>query len=170
MKDLVEKLLFLARHDKRTLKLELAPFEAGELVEELFRDTQLLTQDHQLVLCSVAPGRLLGDRGVLKQALRIFVDNAIKYTPSGGRIAIGSEVQGGYYRIYVEDSGMGIAQDELSRIFDRFYRSDKARGGSVEGHGLGLSIARIIVLSHGGKIEVASRPGAGSRFTMILPL
>ena len=65
---------------------------------------------------------------------------------------------------------MGIAQDELSRIFDRFYRSDKARGGSVEGHGLGLSIARIIVLSHGGKIEVASRPGAGSRFTMILPL
>ncbi len=170
MKDLVEKLLFLARHDKRTLKLELEPFDAAELVEELYRDTQLLTPQHHLVLAHAAPGRLLGDRGVLKQALRIFVDNAIKYTPPGGQIVIGSEQQGRYYRIYVEDSGMGIAQEELNRIFDRFYRSDKARGGSVEGHGLGLSIARIIVLSHGGKIEVASRPGHGSRFTMILPL
>ena len=85
-------------------------------------------------------------------------------------ITLSCRKEDGFCRITVADTGMGVAENELQSIFERFYRADQARGGEIGGHGLGLSIARIIVRAHGGKIEVQSKPGAGSRFHILLPL
>ena len=113
---------------------------------------------------------IFGDRSALKQALRIFVDNAIKYTPEGGTITLSCRKEEKFCRITVTDTGIGISENDLSRIFERFYRADPARSQRSDGHGLGLSIARIIVRAHGGHIEVQSKEGQGSRFHLMLPL
>ena len=170
MQGLVESLLFLARHDKLTLKMELSTFDASELLDELFRDTQLIVQQRAVFLDGSESRLLLGDRNALKQALRIFIDNAIKYTKPGGQIHLSGKKVGDSYRFTVRDDGIGMTGEDLSQAFDRFYRADSARDNQVQGHGLGLSIARIIALAHRGKIEVLSKPGVGSSFVLILPL
>ena len=112
----------------------------------------------------------MADRDMLKQCARILCDNATKYTPAGGMIRLRTRAtpEGGA-GIEVQDSGIGISRADVSRVFDRFYRSDPARGRSSGGAGLGLSIARWIVDSHGGHFEVLSREGIGTRFTVVLP-
>lgn len=168
MKELVEKLLFLARHDRQTLKFTPEMIDMRELTESTARETRLIAPDHEIALGEMQEVRVLGDGTALKQALRIFVDNACKYTPPGGKVTI-SCVKGGMGAlISVEDTGCGIPSSELKRVFDRFYRVDGSRG-AVPGHGLGLSIARIIALRHGGRIHVRSREGVGSVFTLELP-
>ena len=170
MKELVEKLLFLARHDNQTHTYEKVYFDAGELTDEVFRDTCMLTDCHQVLHGDIHRVIISGDRSALKQALRIFVDNAIKYTEAGGQIVLSCRKEEEFCRITVEDSGIGIEEKELPRIFERFYRTRQSGASTVDGHGLGLSIVRIIVRAHGGRIEVQSRVGAGSRFHMLLPL
>ena len=170
MQDLVNKLLFIARNDKDTLVLQKNKFSMSELVNELVRDTLMLETKHQIV-SHVSPDIVInGDRDQIKQALRIFVDNAIKYTEPGGTITINLEADGQYAVATVRDTGMGILEKDLPSIFDRFYRVDTAREREKGGHGLGLSIARIIVLRHGGRIKVASKVGEGTRFGIHLPL
>jgi len=107
---------------------------------------------------------------MLKQLLRILVDNAMKYTPAGGKITISMTVEEKDCVFAVQDTGQGISKEELARIFDRFYRSDKARKAQNGGHGLGLSIARIIVVAHGGIITVRSKENIGTTFYIRLPL
>ena len=102
--------------------------------------------------------------------MRILVDNAIKYTPSGGQISLAMSREGEECVLSVTDSGAGISAQELPRIFDRFYRSDKARKAQSSGHGLGLSIARIIVAAHGGRLHVRSKEGVGATFSVRLPI
>jgi len=171
MKELVENLLFLARHDKRTLKLEYQRFPVGDLLREIVKETELIAREHKVVTGAIEDCRLTADRGAIKQALRIFLDNAIKYTPKGGFIYLSCQLSGGRCRVSIRDTGIGIQKDDLQRIFDRFYRADQSRSGqTVGGHGLGLSIARIIVSSHGGRIHVRSRVGQGSTFTISLPI
>lgn len=168
MKDLVEKLLFLARHDRQTLKLNPELIDMRELTESIARETRMIAPDHEIICGEMQDVRVLGDGTALKQALRIFMDNACKYTPAGGKVTI-SCVQGGMGAlISVEDTGCGIPAGELKRVFDRFYRVDGSRG-AVPGHGLGLSIARIIAVRHGGRIHVRSKEGVGSVFTLELP-
>ncbi len=170
MKELVEQLLFIARHDNQTHRYETVYFDAGELTNEVFRDTRLLTDRHQVLHGEIHRVIIPGDRAALKQALRVFVDNAIKYTPEGGQIILSCRKEERFCRITVEDSGIGVAEEELSRIFERFYRARQKGASPVDGHGLGLSIVRIIVRAHGGRIEVQSKVGAGSRFHLLLPL
>lgn len=170
MKELVERLLFLARHDKKTLLLELENFDPTEIMFTVFRDAQLLSAAHVFELKADKHCTINGDKGMLKQLLRILIDNAIKYTPSGGKITLVLNTEGTECVISVQDSGQGISKQELSRIFDRFYRSDKARKVQSGGHGLGLSIARIIVVAHGGTITVRSKEDAGTTFLVRLPL
>lgn len=170
MKELVEQLLYIARHDNRTAPYEKIYFDASELVDETYRDTRLIDKRHVIRYGDMHRAIVFGDRAALKQALRVFVDNAVKYTPEGGTITLSCRKEEGFCRITVADTGMGVAEKELTSIFERFYRADQARGGEVCGHGLGLSIARIIVRAHGGKIEVQSRQGVGSRFHILLPL
>ncbi len=169
MKDLVEKLLFLARHDKKTFKLNLEHFDLRELMEETVRETEMITANHRVETGEISGGILYADRNAIKQAIRVFIDNAVKYTPPGGTIRIACERTPGTVSIAISDTGLGISRGDLQNIFERFYRADTARNGKESGHGLGLAIARIIVISHGGKIRVSSTVGEGSTFRILLP-
>ena len=110
-----------------------------------------------------------GDRSMVKQVMRILCDNAVKYTPKGGVITLDVERKPGWVTFSVQDNGPGISQEDLPKIFERFYRADRARQSENGGHGLGLSIARIIVMGHGGKLRVRSKVGVGSVFYVDLP-
>lgn len=170
MKELVESLLFLARHDKKTLMMEMAQFDVLDVLNELHKEAAMVTPDDTFVLSPVCSCLIEADRGMIKQVMRILCDNAVKYTPKGGIITLGVTLEGDCCTLSVSDNGPGIASDELPKIFDRFYRSDSARKSEGGGHGLGLSIARIIVMAHGGKLRVRSKVGSGTTFFVTLPL
>lgn len=170
MQDLVEKLLFIARNDKDTLVLVKDRFSISELIEELIRETVLLETNRNIESHVDQEIMVYGDRDRIKQALRVFVDNAIKYTEPGQTISIKLTTEDNYAVVTVRDTGMGIPEEHLPNIFDRFFRVDSSRERNKGGHGLGLSIARIIVLRHGGRIKVASKLGEGTRFKIYLPL
>ena len=168
MKELVEKLLFLARHDKQTLKMKSELVDLRALAEDAVRETRMIVKDREIIAGEMQDVSVLGDSASLKQALRIFIDNACKYTPPGGKVTVSCTRGGLGALLSVADTGRGIPAADLKKIFDRFYRVDDSRG-AVPGHGLGLSIARIIAVSHGGRINVRSKEGAGSVFTLELP-
>ena len=169
MKELVERLLFLARHDKKTLMLEMEVFDPLEVMSELNREAKMLSTVHEFALEPAENAFINGDKGMIKQLMRILVDNAIKYTPEGGKITLGMRNEGRQCILSVTDTGEGISPEELTKVFDRFYRCDQARKSQTSGHGLGLSIARIIAVAHGGKIRVRSKVGVGTTFSVILP-
>ena len=110
------------------------------------------------------------DMGLVKQAMRILVDNSIKYTPAGGNIRLAVSSEGGNARLTVQDEGQGIDAESLPHIFDRFYRTDQSRARQTGGTGLGLAIAKWIVDRHDGWFEVTSREGIGTRITVVIPL
>jgi signal transduction histidine kinase len=113
---------------------------------------------------------LEADEELLNQVWRNLLHNAIKFTPEGGTLAIGLATDGNRATATFADSGIGIADDDLPHLFERFFKADKARNRSLGGSGLGLSIVKKIVDLHGGEIEVESRPGEGTTFTVRLPL
>ncbi len=119
---------------------------------------------------TLEPAVALGDAGALRRAALNLVDNAVKYTPAGGKVEISLLVAEGEARIVVRDTGIGIDPADAARIFDPFVRLDAARTRDAGGSGLGLALVRAIVEAHGGTITVDSTPGAGSRFTVRLPL
>jgi len=116
------------------------------------------------------PIALSGDEDLLKRMILNLLDNAVKYTPAGGEVSLTLERQNGNAQIVVRDTGIGISEQDQLRVFDRFYRVDKARSRALGGAGLGLSIVRWIVDAHGGKIQIHSSDGIGSVFTVELPL
>lgn len=169
MQDLVEKLLFIARNDKKTLKLTKEEFNINEVIEEVFKETRMIDTSHDIT-SAVCEGIIVyADKNRIKQAVRIFVENSKKFTSEGGKIDISCTKEEHYAAITVKDNGIGIKSDELKKVFDRFYRAEEARGKESGGHGLGLSIAKIIILGHRGKIKVKSNYEEGSRFTILLP-
>ena len=170
MKELVEQLLFLARGDNDSMKVTPEPFDLTEVAGEVLRETQMIDQDHQFSARWSLPVPVWADLGLIKQALRVLVDNAIKYTPAGGRITLRAEGSDGLARLSVEDEGQGIDAHSLPHIFDRFYRTDVSRARQTGGTGLGLAIAKWIADRHGGWFEVVSWPGVGTRITLVLPL
>ena len=105
----------------------------------------------------------------MEQAVRVFVDNAIKYSSEGDRITISCKNEKGTCIISVEDTGIGMREKDMDNIFERFYRSDDVRNRSIGGHGLGLSIAKLIILKHTGSIKIRSQYLKGSCFTIVLP-
>lgn len=169
MKELVESLLFLARHDKKTLMMEMTVFDPLEVAHELHREAAMVTPEDTFVLEPAESCTITADRNMIKQVMRILCDNAVKYTPKGGTITIGVTRREDGCTLAITDTGPGIPADELPKIFERFYRSDSARKSEGGGHGLGLSIARIIVKAHGGKLRVRSKVGSGSTFYVDLP-
>lgn len=169
MGTLVEQLLFLARGDNNTQVVRKQCVDLSDLADEVYRETQLL-ETGRVIQSAVQPGVLFwGDPGLIKQALRILVDNGVKYTPEGGSVTIRLRAEEGRIRLSVTDTGAGIAQEELPRVFERFYRSDQSRARETGGTGLGLPIAKWIAARHNGWIEVVSKPEVGSRFTLLLP-
>lgn len=170
MKDLVENLLFLARHDNQTLKYNKENFYIDQLLYEVIRETKIIDKKH-IIESSITEEILIsGDRNRLKQAIRIFVDNAIKYTPPSGKIILESTKTDSNINIIIKDTGIGISREDLGNIFNRFYRSDKSRTRQTGGHGLGLSIAKIIILGHKGKIRVRSKLEFGTEIIISIPI
>jgi len=112
--------------------------------------------------------RVLADEARMEQVLVNLIHNAIKFTPPGGRIAVSAKAEGDKLVVSVSDTGVGIPEDDLPRVFERFYKADKARAGG--GTGLGLAIAKHVVEAHGGKIWVDSAEGRGATFSFSIPL
>ena len=170
MKDLVEQLLFLARSDNDTMLLNLEILDANALLSEVFRETQMIDSGHKLKLIPSDSMLIKADEGLIKQAIRILVDNAIKYTPAGDEISLKLQQEDNCAKIYVQDQGIGIASEDLPHLFDRFFRSEPSRTRASGGTGLGLSIAKWIVEKHDGYFEIVSRPEIGTRFIASIPL
>ena len=166
MKHLVENLLFLARGDKYTQKVDKREFPLDLLMEEVFTETKLIDDKHTIVMDRNDKIILYADRDLIKQALRIFLDNSIKYTHQGGTIRLNSLLENNKATIIIEDTGMGIAEDHLPHIFDRFYRTDKSRTRESGGTGLGLSIAKWIIDNHSATISIESKLYEGTKITV----
>ncbi len=168
MQELVEKLLFLSRHDRKTLKVQKEWFSMGEVVEDMVKETRMVTQNREIKARLIQNVSVYGDDQLLKQAIRVLIDNAIKYSSDGDTITIGCENRNGNCVLTVEDTGRGMRKEDVNHMFERFYRSDDIRG-KIEGHGLGLSIARLIILAHAGTIKIRTQYTVGTSFTIILP-
>lgn len=169
---IVEDLFLLARRPIDTPVVEKEPLSLNQIVSDCVRAARVLAERKNLQLKTeeTAPITLAGDDELLKRMLLNLLDNAVKYTPAGGSIAVELAAPNGNARIVVRDTGMGISEADQARVFDRFYRVDKARSRALGGAGLGLSIAEWIVKAHGGTILVESSPGKGSAFVVELPL
>ena len=173
MARLVDDLLDLARLDAGQMAFAREPVDLNALVARIVDRLSLRAQEKGVRLENAVAGlpMIAGDGDRLAQVFTNLIDNGLKHTPTGGRVKLRAEAQGATVMIHVEDSGPGIPAEELSRIFERFYRVDKARrGGEGRGTGLGLAISRQIVHAHGGRLTALSAAGQGSRFTVQLPL
>ena len=175
MAELVDSLLTLARADEGRAPLHLDDLDLSEMLAELAETASILGEQASVnVTVEVPPEpiRMHADRGRLRQLLQNLLSNAIKYTSAAGEVWIGSALDDGNVVFTVRDSGMGIAPGDLEHIFDRFWRADPARSrtGSRPGAGLGLAICKWTAEAHGGSIEVQSKPGRGTTFTVSLPL
>jgi len=168
MKGLVEQLLFLARGDSNRIRLVEERIELQKLIEEVAEESRMLDSGHEFKV-SGSNVTVVADKALIKQALRILVDNAIKYTDMGGEITISSGFDDGFVRLSVSDSGIGISSEVLPYVFDRFVRADESRARATGGAGLGLSIAQWIASRHNGHMEVLSRENIGTRITIVLP-
>lgn len=170
MRKLVADLLTLARSDSAQVQIERKLFRLDELAEEVSHHFTELAELAGLSFHSRVEPQLLckGDRERIHQLLVILLDNAVTYTASGGTVQLTCSRKGNTLTIEVADTGTGIAAKDLPRIFDRFYRGDRARSRTKGGTGLGLSIAKWIVDEHRGQISVASVPGEGTTVTVKL--
>lgn len=167
---LVEDLSLLARSDSNAVTVNRAPVDVSSLVEATSDELSYLAEDQGVSLrAEITPGiTVTGDIVRLRQLLLILLDNSFKHTPEGGTVDVRLLREQGRMRLEVTDSGPGIKAEDLSRIFDRFYRADQARTG--QGTGLGLAIARWIVEAHGGHISAANVSPHGAAFTVTLPI
>jgi two-component system, OmpR family, phosphate regulon sensor histidine kinase PhoR len=170
---LTEDLLKLSRIEAGQLKLEFRPVSVSQLVESCVETAQLKAVPKQLALQVRLPEGLppvRGDANSLQEVLQNLLDNALQYTPAGGKIDVSASCSDGRVVVTVADTGIGIPQAEQERIFERFYRVDAARSREAGGTGLGLSIARHIMEAHGGRLWVESAVGEGSRFHFSVPI
>ena len=175
MTRIVQDLLTLSRLDSGRADLRMSRFPLADAIESVCRAVALDAQNHSHTLVQKYGDRSLlpvitGDRSRLEQVMMNVVGNSIKYTPDGGTISVDAGVTGKSAWIEVSDTGIGIPAKDRERIFDRFYRVDKARSREKGGTGLGLSIAREIVLRHHGTISLTSHDGPGCTVRIVLPI
>ena len=167
---LVDDLLNLARADAGRVQLRIEELYLNDLLSECCRSVQPLAAARQIELeCRCAgdvPFR--GDEGLLRRMVINLLDNAVRYTSPGGKVSASLDAQGGDVRIRIADTGIGIAPESAGRVFERFYRADPSRSREQDGFGLGLSIVKWIAESHHGQVELRSKPGEGSTFTVHL--
>jgi heavy metal sensor kinase len=170
--ELIENLLTLARADAGKAILERSALNLSDVVREVSGQAEKLAEQKGISLACEAPQEpvtVSGDRGTLRRLLIVLLDNAVKYTPAGGKVRISVNHEAQRAVVEVRDSGVGINEADLPHIFERFYRSDKSRSRDSGGAGLGLSIAKWIVEAHRGAIQVESQPERGSTFRVLLP-
>jgi PAS domain S-box-containing protein len=167
----VGDLLFVAQVEAGKLSLEDGAVDLNAIVDEAVHAAEPSARAKSIAL-TVELGELpeiRGDRARLAQVLDNFVSNAIKFTPMGGSVTVQTCIWPGEIEIVVSDTGMGIPANELPRLFERFFRAERATAGAIPGTGLGLAIAKAIVTGHGGRIRVESEEGAGTTFRIVLP-
>ena len=197
MKELIEQLLFLARGDSGRNTLIFEDFDLRETMQEVWEESLMIDEKHKYVYKNALPeidedgdpeteegqpgenactGQepvkkfiINGDRAMVKQSIRILVQNASKYSNEGDTISLDVKKDGNNVCYVVQDEGVGMTDTDVVHIFERFYRSDKARNSGTGGSGLGLSIAKWIVDAHNASVEVLSRPDFGTRFTVKFP-
>jgi heavy metal sensor kinase len=170
---LVDDLLLLARADSQAATLRLAPTDVSSTGREAAGLAASLAQAKNIEVSSNIPREPLvmdGDEQLLEQLWLILLDNAVKYTPEGGRIRFAMRPVNSHLETTVSDTGIGIAAADLPHVYDRFWRADKVRSRAAGGAGLGLAIARWIVEKHGGEIEIDSEQGRGSEVRVRFPL
>ncbi|HXQ30134.1 MAG TPA: ATP-binding protein [Gemmatimonadales bacterium] len=167
---MVDELLLIARGENRQLALQRAPFELTEVMDEVKEITEAMATGKDLVIRAEArePTRAVGDADRTRHVLLNVASNAVRYTAVGS-ITFGIVKNDGAVGVSIQDTGPGIAPEHLDRIFDRFYRIDQSRSRELGGTGLGLAIARLLTELQGGRLEVTSREGVGSTFTLWLP-
>lgn len=169
MNYLVEQLLFLARGDSGKTKLNISDFNLTDTMKEVYEESIMIDQEHKYIFDEKNPVLFKGDQSLIKQTIRILVDNAVKYTPKGETIKLGIINDLDVNGFYVQDSGIGISKDNLPHLFDRFYRFDDSRTRDTGGTGLGLAIAKWIVDRHNGQFEIVSYEEIGTRMSVIFP-
>jgi signal transduction histidine kinase len=172
MTSLVSDLLTLARSDSNIIERRSETFDFVPHAEKAIESVESLANAKQINLHFEAPDTLMakGDPERLSQLLYILLDNAIKYTPNRGEVWLLLSREGQELCIRVKDTGIGIKKEDFQRVFERFYRADKSRSRQMGGHGLGLSIAKWIVETHEGTINISSEIGKGTEFTIRIPL
>ncbi|MEJ7619959.1 MAG: ATP-binding protein [Aquificaceae bacterium] len=172
MRRLVEDLLILTKLESGEERIKREDVDLRLLVEEVFDLLEPQAKERNISLInSVDKGlKVKGDWDKLFLLLKNLVDNAIKYNKEGGKVEVKAKRENQYVQLQVQDTGIGIPKEHIPFIFERFYRVDPSRSRNLGGTGLGLSIVKHIALSHGGKIEVQSKEGVGSIFSVFLPL
>lgn len=169
---LIDDLLLLAHLDSGRIELHLQPVDLPALAQDALDDAALIARSRNVTLVNeVAAGlRAQGDSDRLRQVLANLIDNAVKYGRADGHVAVrGRELAGQRVELSVRDDGPGILPEAKARVFERFYRADKARSRDQGGTGLGLAIVKNVVQAHGGDVRVESTPGSGTEFFITLP-
>lgn len=170
MKSLLESLLFLARTDQQRQKIHKENFDLSNLIDDVVHKMKKVFKTHEIELKRNDFANIFGDATLIRQMLRVFLDNAIKYTPVGGKIFVSSKLEGENIFVKISDTGIGISKENLPKIFDRFFRvGSENLVDAANGSGLGLSIAKWIADNHGIKISVESEHGKGTTFTLQIP-
>ncbi|RKY25081.1 MAG: hypothetical protein DRP79_07010, partial [Planctomycetota bacterium] len=173
LSSIVTDLLTLSRLESESGKLERCPVDLCEVILATAKTFVAIGEERGIAVETQVPdisAEVWGDEEALSQVVSNLLDNAIKYTPQGGRVWVRLHLQGDDAVIEVQDTGIGIEPKDRERIFERFYRVDKARSRELGGTGLGLSIVKHIVIAHGGRVTVDSTPGTGSTFRVFLSL
>jgi two-component system sensor histidine kinase SenX3 len=168
---LVTELIALSRLQGAERLPELNPVEVDAVVRDALGRSQLAQESTGIDIATDPESCLLveGDRTLLVTALANLLENAVAYSPPGSPVSISRRQVGGFVEIAVTDRGIGIPEDEQQRVFERFYRLDKARSRATGGTGLGLAIVKHVAANHGGEVNLWSRPGTGSTFTLRIP-
>ncbi len=165
MSALIRQLLFLAKSDQHKLTVQKAKISLNEVAAELVREMEVLDVDRKIFFTEEDTVEILADYDLIKQLLWVHGENALKYSKAGGEVEVKVWKDKKFGYISVKDNGMGIAEEDIPKIFDRFYRVDKSRNKEISGTGLGLAIAKWIMESHDGEILVESKAGEGTVFT-----
>ncbi|MEU0515530.1 ATP-binding protein [Amycolatopsis sp. NPDC006125] len=169
---LVSELIALSRLQGAERLPDLNVVEVDAVVREALGRTRLSAESREIEITTDEPSGLLveGDRTLLVTALSNLLDNAVNYSPQGSPVSISRRLSGGMVEIAVTDRGIGIAEEDQQRVFERFYRADKARSRATGGTGLGLAIVKHVAANHGGEVKLWSMPGTGSTFTLRIPM
>jgi len=169
----VEDILLLTKLEYDTKVFQFEPIDLHEFFNDIVERTRILASEKQMTLKLNLPNERIQIRGDSLHLRRLFfnlIDNALKFSPPGSAVDIGLKPDNGHVKVSVQDQGMGISEEDLPKIFEKFFHWDRRKEASGAGTGLGLSLARSIARAHQGEIEVKSELSKGSTFTVTLPL
>ncbi len=170
--ELVQEIIDLSRLQSSDPLQKAFPVEIDDVIREAISQAQISSEARGIYveMGQLQSATVIGDRDQLIAAVHNLVENAINYSPENTKVSVTSAIKNGLVEISVSDQGIGIADSELGRIFERFYRVDPARSRATGGTGLGLSIVKHVALNHGGDVKVWSKEGVGSTFSILLPI